>query len=192
METQRTVVVLPGRSYGPYVPQLFFPMIAAQRRGAQVRAVCWERAEQLDSIKLDKISRWVAGQVDPMLKECDPASTVVIGKSLGSYAAPLVARYGLPAVWVTPVLISPDVVNGIKASPAPSLLVGGAADPVWDASLAFRLSDQVLEIPEADHSLMVADLARSATAMGKLATAAEKFLDGIGWTAHAAPAHAAG
>lgn len=182
MENQRTVVILPGRSYGAYVPQLFFPMLAAQRRGAEVRALEWERLEELDTIKLDKIARWVSAQVKPVLQKCDPASTVVIGKSLGSYAAPLVARCGLPAIWVTPVLISQDVVDGIKDCSAANLIVGGSADPVWDADQAFRLSDRVLEIPDADHGLMVDDLARSATGLGKLATAAEHFLDSIGWT----------
>lgn len=87
MESRRTAVILPGRSYGAYVPQLFFPMLAAQRRGAEVRALDWKRLEELDTIKLDKIARWVSTQVAPVLKDCDPASTVVIGKSLGSYAA---------------------------------------------------------------------------------------------------------
>lgn len=182
MESQRTVVILPGRSYGAYVPQLFFPMLAAQRRGADVRALDWERPDELDTIELDKIARWVSTQAKPVLKECDPASTVVIGKSLGSYAAPLVAQFDLPAIWVTPVMISQDVVDGIKESAAPRLIAGGSADPVWDADQAFQLSDRVVEIPDADHGLMVGDLARSATGLGKLATAAEHFLDSIGWT----------
>lgn len=183
MENQRTVIVLPGRNYGAYVPQLFFPMTAAQRRGARVHAVAWQGIDALDKLALDEIAGWVAAQVGPVLAECDPASTLVIGKSLGSYAAPLVAEHGVPAIWVTPVLISAEVVDGIAASTAPCLLAGGAADPLWDASLAFRLSDRVLEIPEGDHGLMVPhELSRSAAAMGKLATAAEKFLDSIDWT----------
>ncbi|HEY9290922.1 MAG TPA: hypothetical protein VIP98_06565 [Microlunatus sp.] len=51
----RTVVVLPGRSFGAYAPQLFFPMMAAMRRGAEPVAVSWSSAEELDRLALEQI-----------------------------------------------------------------------------------------------------------------------------------------
>ena len=53
---------------------------------------------------------------------------VLIGKSLGTYAAALAAERGLPAIWLTPLLTSDWVVDGLRRSTAPFLLVGGTAD----------------------------------------------------------------
>ena len=184
MSTGRTVVVLPGRNYGPYVPQVFFPMFAALRRGADPQIVNWRDLELLDGLDLSAIPAWVAGQIEPGLRGLDPRSTVVIGKSLGSHAAELVAALGLPAIWVTPVLTSPAIVDALRRTSAPSLLAGGTGDPVWDSEVARACSDHVLELPDADHGLFVpGPLDRSAANIGRLATACEHFLDTVVWPA---------
>ncbi|MFG3580989.1 hypothetical protein [Micromonospora chersina] len=66
---------------------------------------------------------------------------------------------------VTPVLDGAD------------LLVGGTADPLWDGAVARQLSPHVLEVPDADHSMLVpGPLARSAEALGRVCTAVEDFV----------------
>jgi hypothetical protein len=81
---------------------------------------------------------------------------VVIGKSLGSAAAPLVAERGLAAAWLTPLLIRPDVVAALRAASAPCLLVGSSADETW--SNGERPGGDAVEVVEfdgLDHSLQV-------------------------------------
>jgi hypothetical protein len=178
----RTVVVLPGRTFGPFVPQLFFPMFAAMRRGAEPVAVEWRDLDTLAELAPDRYASWVRPQVEPVLSNLDPASTIVIGKSLGSYAAALIADLGLPAVWVTPVLANTLIVDALRRSPAPFLLVGGTGDPLWVSDLALQCSDHVLELPHADHGLFVSGpLERSADYIGRLAAATETFLDTVVW-----------
>lgn len=182
MVEARTVVVLPGRSFGAYVPQLFFPMVAAMRRGAEPVAVSWSAVDEIDRLAYEHIPSWVADQVAPVVSGRDPATTLVIGKSLGSYAAGLVANLGMPAVWVTPVLVSDEIVGGLRRSTAPFMLVGGTADKLWDSAVARDLTPHVVQIDGGDHGLFdLGPLEKSASNLGLLAAACEEFLDVNVW-----------
>ena len=108
-------------------------------------------------------------------------SVVVIAKSLGSYAAPVVAERGLPAVWLTPLLMDDSIVEAIAASPAPALLIGGSADPAWVPEAAEATGKQTLTIPGGSHSLRVpGPLRRYAEALAIVGSALEEFLDALG------------
>ena len=78
---------------------------------------------------------------------------VVIGKSLGSAAAPLVTG---PAVWLTPLLDREEITSALGSAAAPTLLVGSPADPTWgDGRVPGNPALEVLELPGLDHSLQV-------------------------------------
>lgn len=183
MSTRRTVVAVPGRSMGPYSAQMALPTIAAIRRGAQPVAVHWDDPASVDDLDRPDIPGWVAAQVDGVLEDAAASgSALVIGKSLGSHAAVAVARLGLPAVWVTPLLTHPSVVAALRAATAPFLLAGGTADPLWKGTLARELTPHILELPHADHALFLpGPLERSTANLGALATAVERFLDDVVW-----------
>jgi hypothetical protein len=86
------------------------------------------------------------------------ATPLLIGKSLGSLAAPVAAGRGLPAVWLTLLLT------------------------VWDGRLARSVTPHVLEIDGADHGMFVPGrLAESAEVLGRVITAVEDFLDQQVW-----------
>ena len=71
------------------------------------------------------------------------------------------AERGWPAVWLTPLLNLPEFVELLRVRTAPALLIGGTDDPAWDGALARELSDDVLELPGADHGLArIEDLPR--------------------------------
>jgi pimeloyl-ACP methyl ester carboxylesterase len=78
---------------------------------------------------------------------------VVIGKSLASAAAGLVAERELPAVWLTPLLDQAVVRDGLARVTRPTLLVGGSADPTWNGARVRGSPIEVLELPGLDHSL---------------------------------------
>jgi hypothetical protein len=100
---------------------------------------------------------WIRDRARQMLDQALDADTVVvIGKSLASAAAPLVAERGLAAVWLTPLLARPDLASALHASSAPALLVGSTADPTWsDGEQPAGDSIEVLEFEGLDHSLQV-------------------------------------
>jgi hypothetical protein len=102
-----------------------------------------------------------------------------VGKSLGTRAASYAAERSLQAVWLTPLLVDPVVAEAIAANPARQLLVGGAADELWDSGVAHDLASrgcEVLELPGADHGLCADDVVRTAELHVGVARALSSFL----------------
>ncbi len=110
------------------------------------------------------------------------AAPVVIGKSLGSLAAPVVADRGLAAVWFTPLLTDEPTVAALRRARGRCLLVGGTADQFWDGRAARLVTADVVEIDGADHGMFVPGrLDASAAVLGQVITAVEDFLDHVVW-----------
>jgi hypothetical protein len=163
-------IVLPGAAYSVQAPLLWYAREAAQMAGRNVLLVSdsfgGEQGEPM---------RWVEERAQAALEHvrARDAHPLLIAKSLTSLAAPLAAREELPAIWLTPLIgddtemradvIAADVIAGLRAATRPRLVVGGLADRTWDGVLARSLSGaEVVELPDADHSLQApGDLARS-------------------------------
>jgi hypothetical protein len=179
--TSRTVIVLPGGQYGPASPLPMYAADAAERRGADVVRVWWNEPDRPLTLTEPERGSWVLPQATKAV-ESVTGDVLLIGKSLGSYGSVLAADRELPAVWLTPNLTSDWVVDGLRRSTAPFLLVGGTADSLWNSTLARELTPYVLEVPEADHGMYVPGrLAVSAAVLGQVATAVEDFLDQVVW-----------
>jgi hypothetical protein len=178
----RPAVLIPGR-LPVHQSLLTFAEEAVERRGGNVHRIWW--APPTDR-RLEQLPAWVCEQVTRALDELGDAAAdaVLIGKSLGSLAAPVAADRGLAAIWLTPVLHREVFVRGYETATAPRLLVGGTADPMWNGTVARRLSQHVCEIPDADHGIFVpGPLAESGRAHGTVGTAIERFLDDVVWPA---------
>jgi hypothetical protein len=147
-DRSRRVVLLPGVRYFSQAPLLWFAREAAQARGWSVVEVD-ERAPQDQ-----EPFAWMRGQAQRALEAAAGAEhVVVVGKSLGSVAAPMVEG---PAVWLTPLLVQDEIVQALEAATAPTLLVGSSADPTWaGGSVPDNPSLEVLELDGLDHSLQV-------------------------------------
>ena len=168
-------VVIPGRLFGPGAPLLMFTGDVARSRGAQVHRHEWAGTPPEG---LDGLEPWVRAQLLPL-----PADEpLLIGKSLGTYAAALAAERDLPAVWLTPLLRHPPLVAALSRATAPFLLLGGSADPMWDGGVGRRLTPHVFEVPEADHGMYVPGPVNATIAvLTQVVDAMAEFLDEIGW-----------
>jgi hypothetical protein len=146
----RCAVLLPGVRYFSQAPLLWFAREAAQARG-------WSVLELSERAPGDQEPfAWMRDRAERVLDATEAGTVAVIGKSLASAAAPLVADRGLPAVWLTPLLIRPEVVQALERATAPALLVGSAADPTWaNGELPRGGSVEVVELEGLDHSLQV-------------------------------------
>jgi hypothetical protein len=144
----RCAVVLPGVVYFSQAPLLWFAREAAQARGWSVLELT-ERAP-----RGEEPFAWMRGRAARALDAAEADTVAVIGKSLASAAAPLVAERGLPAVWLTPLLDRSEVVGAVEAGAAPALLVGTPTDPTWGEGTVPR-GPEVLELEGLDHSLQV-------------------------------------
>jgi hypothetical protein len=178
----RSAIVAPGGGYGADGPLLMYARLAVQGRGGHVHPIVWElpRGSDFSQQRLR-----VASQVESAVDEVTAATgaaPVVIGKSLGSLAAPLVAERGLAAVWFTPLLTDEPTVAALRRATGPCLLAGGTADRFWDGQAARSLPAEVVEVDGADHGMFVPGrLAASAAVLGQVITAVEDFLDHIVW-----------
>jgi pimeloyl-ACP methyl ester carboxylesterase len=176
------MVIIPGAMLGPHQPLLSYSWLAGRDRGADVYHVEWpaDRPSMTDPVSA---AQWVVGQITAVLAEFPVNRPVLVGKSLGTYAAELAAERGLPGIWHTPLLTDPQCVAALRRASAPYLLIGGTADTLWDGQLARTLTPHVVEIPGADHGMIVvgAPLVRSTAALGRIVTAIEDFLDQHVW-----------
>ena len=174
----RSAIVAPGGGYGSDGPLLMYARLAVERRGGLVRPIVWELSRGSD---FSRQRLRVASQVESAAEEVTAAAggaPVVIGKSLGSLAAPVAADRGLAAVWFTPLLTDEPTVAALRRATGPCLLVGGTADRFWDGQAARSLPAEVVEVDGADHGMFVPGrLASSAAVLGQVITAVEGFLD---------------
>jgi hypothetical protein len=170
----RCAVVLPGVAYFSQAPLLWFAREAAQAGGWSVLELT-ERAP-----RGEEPFAWMGDRARRALDAAEADTVAVIGKSLASAAAPLVAERGLPAVWLTPLLNRPEVVGALEAGAGPALLVGTPADPTWGDGTVPR-GPEVLELEGLDHSLQVpGDPLASLDVLRRVTERIGGFLDRIG------------
>ncbi|GAB7005938.1 hypothetical protein JCM18899A_34110 [Nocardioides sp. AN3] len=144
-------VLLPGRAYTPAMPLLAAVVDVLLQDGWAVREVWWTAP---DGLTQRRTAGWVADEARTAAAGW-AERPLLIGKSLGTFAAPYAARERLDSVWLTPLLGDRRVRKGIRRNRARQLLVGGTADEAWVPAAAARTRADVLELPDADHSLVV-------------------------------------
>jgi hypothetical protein len=144
-ELDRVCILLPGAHYRPIGPALFYPGRVAHANG-------WAVLEVEDELWEGDRVAWVEERVRAALRFAGDRRAAVVAKSVTSYAVLFVPD--LPAVWMTPLLRDPEVVAALERATGPGLLVGGSADLQWDADVAARLPQEVLELDGADHALV--------------------------------------
>jgi hypothetical protein len=171
----RCVVLLPGIRYFSQAPLLWFSREVAQAGGWSVVEVDERAPGDVEPFE------WMRERAEEALAATDAGLVCVIGKSLGSAAAPLVADRGLPAVWLTPLLVRPDVVDALGRSAAPALAIGSPDDPTWgDGTVPGNPRLETLELPGLDHSLQVSgDPRASLDALGHVSDRVGAFLAGL-------------
>lgn len=171
-------VVAPGRAYPPSAPLLDFARVALVQHGFTVQQLWWDSTTRGD----EDPEAWVRRHVAAALTHEDADHVLVVGKSLGTRAASYAAERGLDAIWFTPLLVEPAVVEAIAANAGRQLLVGGLYDELWDREVARELGANgcdVLEVRDADHGMATPDAVRTAEIHVEVARAVEAFLAGI-------------
>ncbi|WP_432507366.1 alpha/beta hydrolase [Kineococcus arenarius] len=167
-----TATVLPGRGYGCDAPLLRATRSLLRERGWTVRTVRW-RDEAPGAEDVTALGR-------ELLPPAGTGRHLVVAKSLTTRLLPLAAERGLPGVWLTPLLGEQEVRAAAARATAPTLLIGGDADPYGDSAVAAASGQRVLELPGADHSLEVpGDAEASRAALDDVVAAVRGFLDDV-------------
>jgi hypothetical protein len=185
--SSRVAVVLPGSGYSPAHPLLEFGRQSLLEHGWTVQQVWWDQPRDLQD--RGDTSEWVCQQATVVLDaEADADRLLVLAKSLGTLASPVVAGRGLDAIWMTPLFSSADSIEAIRAGAATGahqLLVGGLSDPEWDSERANELATkeagiEVAEFADATHFMHVPDNAlRSVEIQSEVSRAVDTFLTQI-------------
>jgi predicted alpha/beta-hydrolase family hydrolase len=181
--TGRAAILAPGGGYSTDGPLLMYAGLAVERRGGYAHRIARPQGfTQSLAENRARVTAQVAAAIEETVAATGATAPVVIGKSLGSLAAPLVADRGLTAVWFTPLLTDDPTVAALRRATVPCLLVGGTADQFWDGPAARSITPYVVEIAAADHGMFVpGGLAVSASVLGQVMTAVERFLDHVVW-----------
>jgi hypothetical protein len=146
--TAGSVLVLPGANGGIFQSSLYWPTVALVEAGWEILVAQWG-----DEPVVEQVARTAA---EGLARLATAPNALVLGKSLGSVAIAEVDRAGTPAVWLTPLTDRAPVAAAIEAGTAPTLLVGGTADPSWHRP-SHRADLRVLEIEGANHGLLIPD-----------------------------------
>jgi pimeloyl-ACP methyl ester carboxylesterase len=171
-------ILVPGGSYPVQAPLLDLADHALRDRRAPVEPVSWKVPYGL--LRSGQAEPFVRAHVVSAMERSPSDRPVIIGKSLGSYAAALAAEAHLPAIWLTPLMTDAGVVQAISASTAPTLLIGGTADKFWVPEVAAATGKPVLAVPDGDHVLRVPGrLSNYTDVLGLIGTAIEEFLDAL-------------
>lgn len=165
-------MVLPGRAYPVTQPVISGVVDVLVAGDYDVCAVEWTLTELPDDPTGFVVEHLASAAADG----CD----LVVGKSLGTRASGVAANRSWPAVWLTPLLTDVECVAGIRANPAPQLVVGGTADPFFDVDVARSLDCRVLELPDVDHALSASgDGVVPPAILARVAAATREFLEEI-------------
>jgi hypothetical protein len=182
VRASRSAILAPGGNYSADGPLLMYARLAVERRGGSTCPIAWQLSGDPD---FEQQRELVVAQVTSAIEEMAAttgAAPVVIGKSLGSLAAPVTADLGLAAVWFTPLLTDEPTVAALRRAKGPCLLAGGTADQVWDGQIARSITPHVVEIDGANHGMFVpGPMAGSAAVLAQVITAVEEFLDHVLW-----------
>ena len=169
----RTAVLLPGTNYSPNHPVLYYARQVLLVHGWSVEEVWWKPEDRASD-------EAVIRRVKSVLDAVSDKSPLVIGKSLGSVALPLVVQRECPAIWLTPVLNRPQLIAALKSVTRKTLLVGGTADNFWNGDVARASGQQVLEIPGANHDLEISgNPLASVGILNDLVAAMTLFIEGL-------------
>jgi pimeloyl-ACP methyl ester carboxylesterase len=173
-DPSRVAILLPGAGYFPALPLLHYTGRVLNRLGWTVQELWWDVRTMTDGS--DRQS-WVCDQaVQAIEAEPQAERVLLVAKSLGSLAIRLAAERQLPGIWLTPLLTEPNIRQSLQAIEAPTLLVGGTGDRVWDSDFARASGHAVHEVPGADHSMEVpAGVAESARVHADVADAVDAF-----------------
>jgi hypothetical protein len=149
-DPERCVVLLPGVRYFSQAPLLWFAREAALAGGWSVLEVSERAPSDQDPFE------WIVDRAESAVGAASATQVVMIGKSLGSAAAPLATKRALPAVWLTPLLTRPEVIAALGATDLPTLVIGSPSDQTWgNGELPENEALEVTELDGLDHSLQI-------------------------------------
>ncbi|UED83224.1 alpha/beta hydrolase [Streptomyces profundus] len=180
-DRDRVAVIVPGVGYSPARPLLHFARKVLVQHGWTVQELWWQVPDDFSQFTVADRIAWVERHVTEAVDAEAGACRLLVGKSLGSLACGVAADRRIAAAWLTPVLDIEQVARSLRRATAPTLLIGGSADRLWDTRIAESTGHDVLTIPSADHSLELSnDAVRSVEVLRQTVSRLDDFIGALG------------
>jgi pimeloyl-ACP methyl ester carboxylesterase len=176
-DPDKVALLIAGGAYAPARPLLHYLRKVLLAHGWTVQELWWQPPVPFESA--DAARHWVLRQVADALAAEVAGRKILCGKSLASLAIPLAQEQSLPALWLTPILTDVANIDALQQTSAPTLLIGGDADDLWDGEVARRSGHTVLELPGQDHGLEVDDPLAALNTLRQVVVAADTFLSSL-------------
>jgi len=190
-QTSHLGLILPGLLYGCDRPLLYYPTQLLQWRGAdalQLRRdyTSQEFASASQEEQAGSLMRDCQALLDAGRAQKDYTGYILVGKSLGTiglvYLLSRLAGQKVAAIWLTPLLQQPRLVEAAANTSGPALFIAGSSDPIYDPQAMARIRQatgaESLIIQGADHSMQIpGDMTRSLFVMQKVMQGIADFLD---------------
>lgn len=166
----RLAILFPGRGYNLAMPLFWYSKKVLSEIGWRVWGINYDHRESGEATET-----LLRAQVEEVLQKARGTFSqyLLVGKSLGTIALSLAYQYPefsqAPGVWLTPLMTHPAVRAAMLGTETRGLVVYGTGDPAADLGLKAGLEKQheVLEIPDADHSLEVYSSEQSVAIMAR-------------------------
>jgi pimeloyl-ACP methyl ester carboxylesterase len=192
--TTRLGIVLPGLGYSADMPLLYYSTRLLLDHGADVLQL---RANymtaEFEALPGEERARWTHADATALvhagLVERDYEQITLVGKSIGTLAMahilstePRFAKAA--ALWLTPLLHRPRLVEAARKHHGPSLLIAGTDDSVYDAAALAQIREatgaETFVVEGADHGMEIAgDLVRSVQVIERIVRAVADWLERI-------------
>ena len=189
-QASRLGVIFPGMRYTCDMPLLHTTTDLLLQHGADVLQLhtdytgpAFQSAsgrEQLERLAGDALAGVRVGR-----KQRNYTDLLLAGKSIGTLAmASLLAKGGeshAAAIWITPLLHQPDLVETARKHPAPALFLASTSDQTYDPQAMRSILEagvaKALILEGANHSLEIpGDALRSAELLKQVAQTIDQFL----------------
>jgi hypothetical protein len=190
--TDHLALVFPGYHYRCDAPLLQNPTRILLSSGADVLLVeyAYDLLPEWGSSDSRTRMRWLSEDSSAAFRTASRERSykriTLVGKSLGTEAMGRVlaaerTSQQAKAIWLTPILTDPDLMEQLERAANPSLLIIGSADDYYDGRLLERLrkkpSMEILMIPEANHVLKVeGEPLRSIAILKDITEAVQRFI----------------
>lgn len=179
-DPDKVALLLPGGGYTANAPLLHYGRSVLRKHGWSIIELWWDPPFTNLWERFAAGMDWVDQQARNALAGEPAGRKLILGKSLGTCATRIAAERQLPAVWLTPILAHQWIQDALAGTAAPTLLVGGTGDRSWNSVAAKRSGHQVLEIPDADHGMELAnDPVGSAEILRQVTAEMDRFVGAL-------------
>jgi hypothetical protein len=191
--SQKLTIIFPGLHYSCDKPLLYYAALAALQAGMDVLQVKTDYTTgEFQLAAREQRAAWILTDAHAALQgglqQGHYTTLLLIGKSIGTLAMAgllkIETNSQLAAIWLTPLLNQPLLVDAALSFTGRSLYVGGTADdtfiPEVLSSIEQSTNSSVYKAPGANHSLEIpGDINQSLVILAEVVKALEGFINKV-------------